>query len=552
MKANENRMLPPALRATPLPEGGSGRGLSAALEKAPSGRGLPSEARLGENAPPPLAPLRAYNPDVLSCIANLSNDEVFTPPDLANRMLDLLPQELFSDPATTFLDPACKSGVFLREIAKRLVKGLAPRIPDLQARLDHIFRKQLFGLAITELTSLLSRRSLYCSKYPNGKYSVVRFPDEQGNVHFGRVEHDWQGGKCRFCGASQAQWDRGDALETHAYSFLHTDHPEDLFKMNFDVIISNPPYQLDDGGAQASASPIYQLFVQQAMKLRPRYLSMIIPARWYGGGKGLDEFRSSMIHDKRIRVLHDYLDAGDCFGNGVEIKGGVCFFLWNRDHPGFCTVSTHAGGNVVQQEPRTLCEEGSDVFIRYEMGVSIYHKVRARHEPTIDAMVSSQKPFGLRTFVHGDARASQKAVRLYERGGVGFISATEIEKNQNWVSKFKVFISAAYNAGDAYPHQILGKPILGEPGSACTETYVVIGPVRSKREAANLISYIQSRLFRFLVMLKKTSQHAPASVYSFVPMQDFSKPWTDAELYRKYKLDKNEIAFIESMIKPME
>ncbi len=505
-------------------------------------------------APPPIAPLRPYHPDVRSGIAHLSNDERSPPPALAYRMLDLLPVELFSDPATTFLDPACKSGVFLREIAKRLVKGLAPRIPDLQARLDHIFRKQLFGLAITELTSLLSRRSLYCSKYPNGKYSVVRFPDEQGNVRFGRVEHDWQGGKCRYCGASQSQWgsEMRAELETHAYSFIHTDRPEDLFHMKFDVIISNPPYQLDDGGAQASASPIYQLFVQQAMKLQPRYLSMIIPARWYGGGKGLDEFRSSMIHDTRIRALHDYLDAGDCFGNGVEIKGGVCFFLWDREHPGTCTVSTHTGGNVVQQKPRNLCEEGSDVFIRYETGVSIYHKVRAKQEPTIDSMVSSQRPFGLRTFVHGNARASQRTVQLYERGGVGFISATEIEKNQSWVSKYKVFISAAYNAGDSYPHQILGKPILGGPGSACTETYVVIGPVRSRREAENLISYIQSRLFRFLVMLKKSSQHAPASVYSFVPVQDFSKPWTDAELYRKYKLDKNEIAFIESMIKPME
>ena len=493
-----------------------------------------------------------YNPDVLNCIANLSNDEVFTPPELVNQMLDLLPQDLFRNPETTFLDPFTKSGVFLREIVKRLDTGLAAVIPDCQERILHIMHKQVFGIALTELTSLLARRTVYCSKYADSDHSIGRFKTKEGHILYTPMQHTWQNGRCKYCGASKDVYDRGDAAETYAYNFIHTNNPKYFFNnMTFDVIIGNPPYQLDDGGAQASATPIYNLFVEQALKLKPRYLSMIIPARWFGGGKGLDDFRKLMIEDKHIRVLHDFLDASDCFP-GVEIKGGVCYFLWDRDNQGVCRIVTHKKDEITEQKPRFLKEKGSDVFIRYSEGVSVLHKVRKHNEKTIDTIVSSQKPFGLRTYVHGESKHFTDAVSLYERGGVGYIKRSEIVRNQQWTDKYKVYISAAYNAGDSYPHQILGKPIFGPTNSCCTETYVVIGPVKTETEAKHLCGYISTKFFRFLVMLKKTSQHAPASVYSFVPLQDFSEPWTDEKLYKKYNLTEEEIAFIESMIRPME
>ena len=495
----------------------------------------------------------SYNPDVLNCLANLSNDEVFTPPELANRILDLLPPELFRSPDTKFLDPFSKSGVFLREIVKRLDKGLERNIPDRQSRIDHILHNQVFGIAVTELTSYLSRRSLYCSRFANGDFSVSRFDTEGGNILYSNRSHAWESGRCKYCGASQAVYGRGSEAEQYAYMFIHTENPSQFFgNMKFDVIIGNPPYQLSDGGAQASAMPIYNLFVNQAMRLKPRYLSMIIPARWYGGGRGLDEFRSSMIGDKRIRVLHDFLNASDCFGTGVEIKGGVCYFLWDRDDEGMCRIFTHNGDSVKEQPERYLKEKNSDVFIRYSEGVSVYHKIEAFKEKTMDALVSSQKPFGLRTFVRGTQTKTQDSVILFERGGKSYINRNEIIIHRDWIDKPKVYISAAYNAGDTYPHQILGKPIVGESGSCCTETYVVIGPFDSTEESGNVVSYIKTKLFRFLVMLKKSSQHAASQVYSFVPIQDFSHPWTDEMLYKKYGLDKDEIAFIESMIRPME
>lgn len=492
-----------------------------------------------------------YTPDVLTCIANLSNDEVFTPPSVANAMLDMLPQELFENPDTTFLDPACKSGVFLREIAVRLIKGLEWQIPDLQERLDHIFHKQLFGIAITELTSLLSRRSLYCSKYPNSEYSVSKFDNAQGNIRYKRINHHWQNGKCVFCGASIGQYERGENLETHAYEWIHMLKPEEIFDLKFDVIISNPPYQISDGGGKgASAIPIYNKFVEQSKKLNPRFLSMIIPSRWFAGGKGLDNFRFNMLHDRHITELVDYFDATECFP-GVDISGGVCYFLWDRDTERDCTVTSIVNSEKTTME-RPLLENGSETFVRFNKAVSILRKVKAKNDTDFLSIVSSRKPFGLEAKDKIYKEKVPNSVKVYAYPSDGYVLEKCIRSNKENVEKYKVFISKAYGERGSFPYWVLGKPFVGEPNTVCTETYLLVGSSNDKKTAENIKSYMCTRFFRFLVLLKKNTQNAAKPVYEFVPMQDFSKKWDDEELYAKYNLTEEEIEFIESMVKSMD
>lgn len=497
-----------------------------------------------------------YNPDVLSCLANLSSDEVFTPPSIANAMLDMLPQEIFSNPDTRILDPACKSGIFLREAAKRFDKGLEKQIPDREQRFDHIFKKQLFGIAITELTSLISRRSVYCSAYPNSKYSVARFDDEHadGNIRFKRIEHLWKDGKCSWCGAAQAQYDRSEDNETHAYEFIHCD-PKELYGMKFDVIISNPPYQLSDGGNGASAKPIYQHFVNMAKKLKPRYISMIIPARWFAGGKGLDDFRASMLNDGRLSNIVDYANAKDCFA-GVSLSGGVCYFLWERDRTGDCKVTNIKDGNV-NEMTRSLSQY--PIFVRYNEAISIIEKVHCKKEKAICDIVSGVSPFGIETKVRGiDKKDSAHNITLYSSVGLSYLSRSDITKGIEWLDKYKVLISqtSAEHAGepskDGTFRVVSGslKPL--HPGDVCTHSYLTIGPFDCLEKTTNCCNYFKTKFVRFLILQPLTSIHLTRSVFTFVPMQDFTKPWTDEELYAKYNLTQEEIDFIESMIKPME
>lgn len=520
-----------------------------------------------------------YNPDVLSCLANLSNDEVFTPPEMANRVLDMLPESLWSDPNAKFLDPCSKSGVFLREIAKRLIRGQMPDFDQcmtvidykrangedlsavdnaylerLQPVLDHIFREQLFGIGITQLTALMTRRSLYCSKWANGRYSVVEFDSSEGNIRYRNLQHTWVGEKgkerCRWCGASKQELEDGRSSdETYAYELIHTPKPERIFEMQFDVIIGNPPYQMGDGGAQKSAVPIYHKFIEQAKKLNPRYLTMIVPARWYAGGRGLDAFRQSMLSDTRIRELHDFPETSDCF-EGINIRGGVCYFLWDREYNGDCRIVNHRGG-VVSESVRPLLEEGSSILIRHNEAVDILRKVKAFGEESFSQYVSSSKPFGLRGFFKDfKQRPSKDApIKLYRFGENGYVNKDQILKNAGWADRWKVIIPEASPGGDEYPHLVLSVPIISEPGSICTETYLVIGPFDDRATCENVASYIKTKFFRFLVLMIKNTQHTTQKVYQFVPVQDFSKPWCDEELYQKYGFTDEDIQFVDSLVK---
>ena len=481
-----------------------------------------------------------YNPDVLSCLANLSNDEVFTPPSLVNEMLDLLPKKLWSNPDAKFLDPVSKSGVFIREMAKRLMKGLENKIPDKQQRINHIFSKQLYGIAITDLTALLSRRSVYCSKTANGKYSITEsFDNEQGNITYSRMQHSWQSGKCTYCGASQEVYDREDALETYAYNFIHTNEPEKIFNMKFDVVVGNPPYQLSDGGAQMSASPIYHKFIQQAKKLNPKYLTMIVPARWYAGGKGLDEFRDEMLSDKRMKEIHDFHETSDVFP-GLNIRGGVCYFLWDKNHSGECKITNYNKGQI-SVDTRTLFEPKAKIFVRYNQAVSILKKVQKFNEESFYKYVSTQKPFGLRTFVKGKSEPFKDSLKIYQNGGVGYVDKSVITQNDNWIKEYKVLVPRSSPGSDVYPHQVLGRPIISEPDSACTETYIVIGPFKTEKICKNVSSYISTNFFRFLVILIKSTQDVPRRVYQYVPVQNFSESWDDKKLINKYSLSEDEV-----------
>jgi len=495
----------------------------------------------------------SYNPDVLSCLANLSNDEVFTPPSLVNDILDLLPARLWVDPDSKFLDPVSKSGVFLREIAKRLMKGLETKIPNKQERINHILTHQLYGIAITELTSLLSRRSLYCSKTANGKYSVCEiFDNEQGNIRFEKMRHTWKEGKCTFCGASQDVYEREDALETFAYNFIHTDKPNNIFNMKFDVIVGNPPYQLSDAGHGRSASPIYHKFIEQAKKLNPRYLTMIIPARWYAGGKGLDDFRAEMLADKKIRKLIDFENSNDVFP-GVDVAGGICYFLWNRDNPGLCEVENLVDGKRVKSE-RALNE--FQILIRHCQAIPIIRKVLEKKEnggKRLSDVVSSRKPFGLPT--NYIPKNSGIPCWFIQRIGLKYASKNDISDDNKLLDKWKLLVPPAPIAGQTD----FSKPVgfyydgntrIGKPGECCTESFIVAGAFSTQEEVLSFKSYLFTKTVRFLLLQTVVSQHVTKDKFIFIPdLGIYEGEYTDKKLIERWGITNDEWNFIDSKIK---
>lgn len=510
--------------------------------------------------------VRGRNPDVLTCIANLSNDEVFTPPDLANQMLDTLAEawavshrgaNIWADKRVKFLDPCTKSGIFLREITSRLTKGLEKDIPNLQNRVDHILTQQVFGIGITRITSLLARRSVYCSRHASGKHSIAKsFASDDGNIWFSRIEHAWVGEKCKYCGATKSVLDRAADLESHAYPFIHTDNIRtrlaDIFggTMQFDVIIGNPPYQMNDGGGTgSSATPLYHRFVEQAKQLAPRFLSMVVPSKWFSGGKGLDEFRETMLSDRRIRHLVDYPNSREAF-DGVDVAGGVMYFLWNRDEPGTCLVETKEGGQTIVAE-RSLDEH--EVFVRDNRVVNIVRKIAAHGEQPFSAIVSARRPFGIDSAHEGDKKGD---LYLYTSGGDGRISRKDVPKGEELIDAWKVLLSksSSEHAGQtdkAGRKRVFSRIEVMPPGSVATESYLIIGPVGSKQEATHIAEYLRTRFSRFLVSAILLTQNITRSSFGFVPTQDFSQLWTDEALYKKYGLTPEEVGFIGSTIRSM-
>lgn len=515
--------------------------------------------------------LRNRNPDVLTCIANLSNDEVFTPPEFANRMLDTLAEawaanhrgaNLWADKTVKVLDPFTKSGVFLREITSRFITGLEKEIPNLEKRVNHILTKQVFGIGITQITSLLARRSVYCSKYANGKHSIANsFASEDGNIWFQRLKHTWDEDKCKYCGANRRDYDRGAGLETHAYAFIHTDNVKsrmaEIFggNMQFDVIVGNPPYQLGQSGGDSVGSfamPIYHKFVEAAKSLDPRFVVMVTPSRWFAGGRGLDDYRAEMLSDQRIRELVDFPDAAEAFP-GVDIGGGISYFLWDAQHKGGCRVKTIAKG--ISDEPVVRRLDAYRVFVRFNTGVAILEKVwpKGVNGATLANKVSPTQPFGLRTNVRGaeTKKGLKQPVTLWSSAGVSYIERRDIPRNHEWIDQWKVILGLAYGERGSFPYWITAAPEVLGPNTAVTETYLVIDRFKNEQTAKLFAAYLRTRFVRFLISLQKYTQHLYSDRFSFVPDLPMDRKWTDAMLYKQYGITKNEIAFIESMIRPM-
>jgi site-specific DNA-methyltransferase (adenine-specific) len=502
--------------------------------------------------------LSPNQPDILEVISNLSSDEVFTPPKVANAVLDLLPDELWRDPNLRWLDPGCKTGIFPREITKRLMVGLTEVIPNESARLEHILKNMVFALAITDLTSMMTRRTLYCSKDASSPFSVYKFATASGNVWHERVTHNFDPkGRCLECGGTSDQLEVA-GRDNYAYGFIHSAGIASITKeieMKFDVIVGNPPYQMDGGGGGTNATPLYDVFVQQAKVLNPSYIAMIIPSRWMAGGRGLEEFRAEMLTDQRIRKLVDFPNASELFP-GVEIKGGVCYFLWDRNKSGTCEMTIVRGDERHGPEERNLGE--FDVLVRDSRALSILRKVLKKNEASFSDLVSGDTPFGLASNFKGYRKGERKSgdIKLYlNEGGARvekFMPGDEITKSSGIVQKWKVLVpKAGSDGGQKIPDSVIGIPFIAGPKSACTQTYLFVGPLDSKAAASSVHAYMQTKFVRFLVSLRKISQDAMKSVYTWVPQQNWDHDWSDLELYKKYGITKDEQTYIEMMIKEM-
>lgn len=483
--------------------------------------------------------------------------EVFTAMREVKAMCDLVSVET-GRTGSLFLEPACGDGNFLEEILSRKLdsaeKHNQGHIPVMGAvavlsslygidlLIDNVIacRERLYRLwyektGITDEKILSSIKEILEKNIICGNTLKLCLADESGNDTCKPIV---------FC-----QWDISSdtphITKTHKLSDLITAGNEAEFR--FDVIISNPPYQISDGGAQASALPLYNLFIDQARKLSPHYITMIVPARWYAAGKGLDSFRKSMLNDDRIVKLFDFCRASDCFP-GVDIKGGVCYFLWDREYHGECTVTTCVDGIHTSVMKRPLLEPDCNIFIRQNEAVAILNKVRRFGERSFSEYAKPAMAFGMRTYFKSfvsDA-PGDGLIKLYANHSTGYIERSSVRRGTEYIDCWKVIVPEAVGSGNNATDVL--KPIISEPGSVNTETYIMNGPWKNREEAENVCAYIRTKFFHFLLGIRKITQHTTAKVYGFVPVQDFSVQWTDDMLFEKYGLSPEEIQFINDSV----
>jgi site-specific DNA-methyltransferase (adenine-specific) len=518
-------------------------------------------------------------PDVLETLAQLPNDDVYTPPKVVAAMLDILPEHVWSEASYTWLDPATKSGIYLREVFKRLMVSLAEWEPDGAKRREHILRNMLYGAATTQLNGDIARRTLYQTKNATGvgvkdpalADLVVHFDDPDGNILYVETEHTLDR-KEQFCTTCRAPAKLiRERRESFAYSFIHGTYPaKEVAEMKFDVIIGNPPYQIgmDDGKGNRTANitPLYNLFVEKAIAMNPRYVVMITPSRWFAGGKGLVDYRGRMIADRRLRTLVDNPKLYDVFPQ-AEIKGGVSYFLWDRDHDGDCEFSTRVEGLIRDTSTRDL-RLGRGIVLRDNFGAEIVGKIASDplEKGSLADKVSARDPFGQAIKTNYDGHEEKKTGTIweaYDEPGEGriplvyinkvrYVQRGALQRKKEWVDRCKVLIPMAGDGHGRDVSFVIGEPLALAPGSACTQSYLVAGTFDTAAEAEHYAYFLTTKFVRFLILQRKISQHLTNTRFAFVPLLEMTRRWADADLYERFNLTSDEIAYIERVIGPRE
>lgn len=473
----------------------------------------------------------------------MSESEVITPSKICDEMVNLLPEEGLREIVERqrkLLDIASKSGEYAVALYKRLTSKLGYSHNDVK---DIIYSIPTSSIAYEFTRRFYEILNLNINNIPVkfNTYDLIKIKDKNGEVDYQKINEILKQNK-KF-----SEINLEDEIKV-------SDE-----KVKFGVVIGNPPYQVSDGGARASAKPIYHEYINLSKVLSSSYVSIISPSRWFTGGKGLDLFRSKMIEENKFRTLIDFSDSKECF-SGVEVKGGVNYFLWDINYNGECNVKNIYKNNNTSLK-RFLKLEDIDIFIRYNTLYTIFKKVHKKENCTFDILVSSRKPFDLDTSTKIDDSKSKNSLKIYGKSKIGYIDEKKIKKNNELINKQKIFITYAYGAGEGFPHQIINKPIIAPLGSVCTETYLSIGPFESEEEVNNAYKYIKTKFFRALVLIAKNSQHATSKTYRFVPMQNFTEKsdinWgkssdeIDKQLFEKYKLSDEEKKYIKEIIKDM-